>query len=430
MSKTNKNKLIARLRFPEFLNAGEWLEKKLKEVCEINPKVSQLPDIFVYIDLESVDKGKLLQKKIINRVEAPSRAQRLLEENDVAFQTVRPYQKNNYYFKKTDDYDYVASTGYAQLRAFESSMFLFQLIHTDSFVSKVLKKCSGSNYPAINSSDLSQISVEIPNNPEEQQKIASCLSSLDEVITAESQKLEVLKEHKKGLLQNLLPQDGETVPKFRFKEFENSGEWEETKLDDVSENVMYGMNAAAIEFDGENKYIRITDIDENTRLFSPNPLTSPEGQIDEKYLVKVGDILFARTGASTGKSYFHQKEKGKIYFAGFLIRFSIKGDVPYFVYLQTLTAQYHKWVSATSIRSGQPGINAEEYKSYSFLIPSDPKEQQKIAETLFSLDDLINAQSQKIEALKEHKKGLLQGLFPDVNPSNSRGLESGRIQPL
>jgi len=196
---------VPKLRFKEFEDRGDWEVKKLIDVCEINPKVSQLPDEFVYIDLESVDKGKLLQKKIINRDEAPSRAQRLLEDNDVAYQTVRPYQKNNYYFKKNDDYDYVASTGYAQLRAFQSSMFLFQLIHTDSFVSEVLKKCSGSNYPAINSSDLSQIALEIPTNIEEQQKIADTLSSLDDLINAQSQKIEALQLHKKGLLQGLFP---------------------------------------------------------------------------------------------------------------------------------------------------------------------------------------------------------------------------------
>lgn len=421
MSKHNENKLAPKLRFPEFINDQEWKQKQLQDVCEINPKVSQIPDEFVYVDLESVEKGTLIQKKIIKREEAPSRAQRLLADGDIAFQMVRPYQRNNYYFKKNEEYQFVASTGYAQLRAFESSMFLFQLLHTDSFVAKVLKKCTGSNYPAINSTDLSLIQIELPSILHEQQKIASCLTSLDEVITAERQKLEVLKTHKKGLLQNLFPAEGETAPKLRFQEFEGSGEWEEMRLGDVCENVMYGMNAAAAKYDGKNKYIRITDIDEETRLFSPNPLTSPEGNLEEKYLLNIDDLVFARTGASAGKSYLHRKEDGKIYFAGFLIRFTIKNAVPFFVYLQTLTEQYQNWVSAISIRSGQPGINAEEYKTYSIFLPS-VEEQQKIASCLSSIDELINAQSKKLEALKLHKKGLLQGLFPDVhdvNPSNS-----------
>jgi type I restriction enzyme, S subunit len=256
----------------------------------------------------------------------------------------------------------------------------------------------------------------IPNpNATEQQKIAACLSSLDELIAAERAQLNALQTHKKGLLQNLFPQAGETVPKMRFKEF--LGEWEVKRLGEVADNVMYGMNAAAIDFDGKNKYIRITDINESTRLFSPNPVTSPDGDLDEKYLVKVGDILFARTGASVGKSYLHQKENGIIYFAGFLIRFTIKNAVPYFVYLQTLTSHYQKWVLKTSMRSGQPGINAEEYKSFSLLIPKDLKEQEKIATCLSSIDALISAQVEKIAALQLHKKGMMQGLFPNVSLS-------------
>jgi type I restriction enzyme S subunit len=195
---------VPNYRFPEFLEDEGWVEKKLGEVCQINPKVSQLPERFVYIDLESVENGTLLQKKFINSVGAPSRAQRLLKDNDVIFQMVRPYQKNNYYFFKSDDLDYVASTGYAQLRAFKSSMYLYQFIHSDNFVNNVLEKCTGSNYPAINSSDLSQISVQLPK-PEEQQKIASCLSSLDDLITAQTEKIAQLKLHKKGLMQGLFP---------------------------------------------------------------------------------------------------------------------------------------------------------------------------------------------------------------------------------
>jgi type I restriction enzyme S subunit len=281
---------------------------------------------------------------------------------------------------------------------------------------------------------MSKIKIPFPKL-KEQQKIATCLSSLDEVITAEGKKLEALKEHKKGLLQNLFPQEGETVPKLRFPEFENSGEWVEKTLGEMSENVMYGMNAAAVEFDGENKYIRITDIDENTSLFSPNPLTSPDGQLDDKYFLKVGDILFARTGASVGKSYLHQKENGRVYFAGFLIRFTIKNAIPYFIYLQTLTEQYQKWVSKTSMRSGQPGINAEEYKSYSIYLPPTIKEQQKIADCLSSLDEFITAQTQKIEYVANAQKMDCAGFCFLISTNkmdkfrNKYRIPSTRLQP-
>lgn len=208
--------------------------------------------------------------------------------------------------------------------------------------------------------------------------------------------------------------ENKLVPKLRFLEFKNEKSWNVDKLENLAENIMYGMNAAAVDFDGENKYIRITDIDEDTRAFSPNPLTSPEGLLEEKYSLKIGDLLFARTGASVGKSYLHVKENGKIYFAGFLIRFTIKNAVPYFIYAQTLTKHYQKWVIANSVRSGQPGINAEEYKSYPVFLPPDKenKEQQKIAACLSSLDEIITAESQKLEVLKDHKRGLLQNLLP------------------
>ena len=120
---------IPKLRFPEFQDAKEWKGKRLEQICEVNPSIEKLPKRFVYIDLESVEDGVLLQKKIITLDGAPSRAQRLLKIGDVIFQIVRPYQKNNYFFQPLDDLDYVASTGYAQLRAHQSSMYLFQYLH-------------------------------------------------------------------------------------------------------------------------------------------------------------------------------------------------------------------------------------------------------------------------------------------------------------
>ena len=200
-----KGAKVPKFRFTDFINDGIWVEKSLEQICEVNPKIGELPDIFVYIDLESVSNGLLLKENIIKKEEAPSRAQRLLKNKDVIYQMVRPYQKNNYHFNSSGRLKYVASTGYAQLRAFDSSSFLFQLIHTSQFVSDVLEKCTGSNYPAINSSALKQIKVHVPPSKYEQQKIASSLSVLDELIVAQSDKIDQLKAHKKGLMQGLFP---------------------------------------------------------------------------------------------------------------------------------------------------------------------------------------------------------------------------------
>ncbi|MEI6847256.1 MAG: restriction endonuclease subunit S [Chlorobiaceae bacterium] len=195
---------LPRLRFPEFRDAGKWKEKRLIDICDINPSNEHLPQSFIYIDLESVVAGKLLYKKKIELQDAPSRAQRLLKNGDIIYQIVRPYQRNNFFCDFDDENHYVASTGYAQLRSFGESKFLYQLIHADTFVNKVIAKCTGSNYPAINSSDLAEINVATPKLPE-QQKIADCLSSLDELITAQTQKLDTLQVHKKGLMQQLFP---------------------------------------------------------------------------------------------------------------------------------------------------------------------------------------------------------------------------------
>lgn len=195
---------VPRLRFPEFRDAGEWAFQELETVCELNPSNSTLPKSFVYIDLESVEAGQLVKKKRISREDAPSRAQRILRRGDVIFQIVRPYQMNNYFCDFNDDEKYVASTGYAQLRAFESEHYLYQAVHAHDFVASVLAKCTGSNYPAINSSDLAKIGLAIPGL-KEQQKIADCLSSIDNLIAAHSDKLDALKAHKKGLMQQLFP---------------------------------------------------------------------------------------------------------------------------------------------------------------------------------------------------------------------------------
>ena len=198
------------------------------------------------------------------------------------------------------------------------------------------------------------------------------------------------------------------VPKLRFKEFKDS--WKKITLKDISTDISYGMNSAATEFDGTNKYIRITDIDEETSLYS-GTLVSPLGHLDDKFLVKENDILFARTGASTGKSYLYNKSDGRLYFAGFLIRANIKKEYnSRFIFEQTKLDKYNNWVKIMSIRSGQPGINSIEYGNYEFSI-THINEQEKIAILFSLLDKKIELQKRKIEALKIYKTGLSKKLF-------------------
>jgi len=198
------------------------------------------------------------------------------------------------------------------------------------------------------------------------------------------------------------------VPVLRFKEF--SVEWAEKRLGDISSKVMYGIGSSAVSFDGINKYLRITDIDESSRTFISSPLTSPDGNIEEKYKLIDGDIVFARTGASVGKSYLYNPKDGNLIYAGFLIKFHIRDANPYFVYVNTFKEYYNKWVQMMSVRSGQPGINAEEYKLLPIKLPSKP-EQEKIASFLSSVDTKIEQLTKKKTLLEQYKKGVMQKIF-------------------
>ena len=179
----------------------DWEKKKLKNIAKINPSSSNFPSKFLYIDLERVNNGILSDPELIVKENAPSRAQRVLKKGDILYQTVRPYQRNNLFFNI--DGDYVASTGYAQLRSKESRKFLYQLIYNNNFVNKVISRCTGTSYPAINSKDLANISFLLPKSLEEQEKIANFLTLIDRKNKAVALQIEKLEKFKKGLLQKM-----------------------------------------------------------------------------------------------------------------------------------------------------------------------------------------------------------------------------------
>ena len=200
-------------------------------------------------------------------------------------------------------------------------------------------------------------------------------------------------------------------PKIRFKGF--TEDWEQRKLGEICESFEYGLNAAAKEYDGENKYIRITDIDDNSNEFIQDGVTSPDIDLtnSENYRLKYGDILFARTGASVGKTYIYKESDGLVYYAGFLIRGRVKSNYsPEFVFQNTLTDDYDKFIRITSQRSGQPGVNAQEYASYEILVPKF-EEQDKIGAYFYTLDHLITLHQRKCEELQNMKKFMLQNMF-------------------
>ena len=248
---------------------------------------------------------------------------------------------------------------------------------------------------------------------QEQQKIAACLSSLDNVIKAEGQKLGLLKEHKKGLLQNLFPQEGETVPKLRFKEFEDSGEWEVKKLGEMCD-VRDGTHDSPKYVSQGYPLITSKNLMGNGMMdfINVNYLTEHDyNQIKKRSKVDIGDILFGMIGTIGNpvivkvdgfaiKNVVLIKSQGRLS-QEFLV-YQLKSDF--------IEKQFSRVNAGGILKFIALGI----IRDLDIIVPN-PKEQQKIAACLSSLDDLIKAQSQKIGALKLHKKGLLQGLFPDIN---------------
>ena len=194
---------VPHLKFPEF--SGEWEMVSLQDIATINPKSDPLQNTFIYIDLEAVEKGELRKIQEIMREEAPSRAQRVIDNNDILFQCVRPYQKNNYIHRilNTSNQQWVASTGYAQIRTTESPNYIYHLLNTDGFNRKVMVRCTGSSYPAINSEDLATIRFYYTPDKKEQFKISRLLDLIDERIATQNKIIEKLQSLIKGLAAQL-----------------------------------------------------------------------------------------------------------------------------------------------------------------------------------------------------------------------------------
>ena len=264
----------------------------------------------------------------------------------------------------------------------EHSSFVNALLDTSAFENEIAKNM-GATINQITGYMFSKMEFMIPPG-EEQKKIGEYFSNIDHLITLHHRK------HKRD---------------YNLK----NSDWEQRKFGEMASSFEYGLNAAAKEYDGENKYIRITDIDDNTHEFLSDSLTSPDIDLTdaEKYKLSTGDILFARTGASVGKSYIYRDYDGLVYYAGFLIRARIKDEYDAeFVFQNTLTDKYNKYIAVTSQRSGQPGVNAQEYSEFKIQVPKK-EEQIKIGKYFQNLDNLITLHQQKLETLQNIKKFML-----------------------
>ena len=261
--------------------------------------------------------------------------------------------------------------------------------------------------PKFNQDNLNTISIPLPPSPAEQQKIASCLSAMDDLIAAQAEKVEALKEKKTGLMQQLFPQPGETTPHLRFPEF--TGEWEVKKLGEVAK-IQNGYAYDSTTFSYEGDYvIRISDIQNG--IVSLTTAVRSLCNVPETFKVVKGDILIAMSGATTGKIGEYRNEE-KAYInqrVGNIKPFDINKKILLFLMQSDLFANY---LSGILTVGAQPNISSQQISSFPFLLPPSPAEQEKIASCLSALDDQIAAETEKLTALKDYKKGLMQQLFP------------------
>ncbi|WP_201709454.1 restriction endonuclease subunit S [Streptococcus salivarius] len=206
----------------------------------------------------------------------------------------------------------------------------------------------------------------------------------------------------------------EKIPYIRFKKFEQN--WFMICLNKISKSIEYGLNASAKDFDGIHKYLRITDIDDASRLFLTDKLSSPDINFTEEeyenYKLQKNDLLFARTGASVGKTYLYRDSDGEVYYAGFLIRARLcelfDGN---FIFQQTLTDKYKRFIEITSQRSGQPGVNGKEYGDWTLGMTSLP-EQSAIGSLFRTLDNLLVSYNNNLANYQSLKATMLSKMFP------------------
>ena len=416
MEKGNETKtVVPALRFPEFRGMGGWRKSHVYEECPNSysggtPKTTE--KIFYGGNIpfiRSAEIGKNKTELYITQEGLNNSSAKMIQKGDLLI-ALYGANSGDIAIAKIDG---AINQAILCLRAKENNLFIYYTLQKNkkNIVSKYLQGGQGN----LSAEIIKSIVFYMPQKTE-QQKIADCLSSLDDLIEATNRKIEALKEHKKGLMQRLFPKEGKNVPELRFPEYQGMKGWDKCILgDSLLEHPRYGINAPAVPFQKElATYIRITDISENG-TFLPNPKVSVDNDNVDNFYLSMGDLVFARTGASVGKCYKYREKDGKLVFAGFLIKITpnstkLSSD---FLFQYTFSKQYWEWVHLTSTRSGQPGINSKEFFSMPFCLPT-VQEQQKIADCLSSLDELIEVTSQKVEILKKHKKGLMQQLFPKI----------------
>jgi type I restriction enzyme S subunit len=251
----------------------------------------------------------------------------------------------------------------------------------------------------------------------EQQKIAECLSSMDELMAAQARKVDALKTHKKGLMQQLFPREGETVPRLRFPEFQNAGEWEWIELGEKVDLLSgYPFDGPDISQDSSGiPLLRGINVTEGRIRHNPEIDRYYTGSTEglEKFRLQTNDLVIGMDGSKVGKNsaLVSEADAGALLIQRVARLRAKKASLIQFVFQRIHSPLFHAYVDRINTSSGIPHISAKQIKDFRICFPSD-EEQERIATCLSSLDALITAETQKHEALKTHKRGLMQQLFP------------------
>ena len=387
------------IRFKGFSDA--WEQRKLGELALFNPK-DELPQTFEYVDLESVVGTEMLSHRAEIKSSAPSRAQRLAHTGDLFYQTVRPYQKNNYLFEKPDN-NYVFSTGYAQMRPYVDGYFLLSLVQSERFVKVVLDNCTGTSYPAINANDLAEIEVAAPSDESEAQKIGTIFRSIDNLITLHQRKFEKLTNVKKSMLEKMFPQNGSSYPEIRFKGFTDP--WEQRKVGDLIEDYIEKTIV-------QNQYPVLTSSQQQGIVLQEDYFADRQVTTNDNigYYVLPRGYFTYRSRSDTDMFVFNRNNiinKGIIsyYYPVFLPKNCDSNFL-----LRRLNHGIRKQLSMAAEGTGQKVLAHNKFKNMVVDVPSTA-EQCRIGIIFEMLDNLITLHQRELEKLQNIKKSMLEKMF-------------------
>lgn len=378
-------------------------EKTLSEISTINPKTI-VPLEFEYVDLESVSGTEMTSHRTEHKATAPSRAQRLAKKGDIFYQTVRPYQKNNYYFDMDDD-NYVFSTGYAQIRPSIYGKYLFTLLQNDSFLKQVLDNCAGTSFPAINPSVLSRLSVRICTDKQEQQAIASYFTSLDSQISVSTSRLASLKQMKAASLQAMFPQEGETVPKIRFKGFE--GEWKKVSFKDFTFHAGT-KNRDNLPLESYSISNEFGFIPQNEQFENGGTMTQADKRM--YYIVSPNSFAYNPARINVGSLGYYEGKEDVIVSSLYEVFKTDDTICDKFLLYWFKTDIFQKMIEQFQEGGVRLYFFYDKMCKCSLMRPP-LAEQQAIASYFTSLDRQISLQSQRLEKLKQIKSACLDKMF-------------------